>query len=122
MQVIVPKPTEDLDLRSFRIEAWELAALKKAFNLARREWEWCHDNPVSRISLEKETTDGIGGSLQTKKNGCLKLRQPHLAGRGFGEAHRHCVQIKKRRAPHHSNQSDDSCSPCRQSQGALHSN
>ena len=32
----------------------ELAALKKAFNLARREWEWCRDNPVSRISLEKE--------------------------------------------------------------------
>lgn len=32
----------------------ELAALKKAFNLARREWEWCSDNPVSRVSMEKE--------------------------------------------------------------------
>lgn len=32
----------------------ELSALKKAFNLARREWEWCQDNPVSRIAMEKE--------------------------------------------------------------------
>jgi integrase len=32
----------------------ELAALKKAFNLARREWEWCTDNPVCRVSMEKE--------------------------------------------------------------------
>ncbi len=32
----------------------ELANLKKAFNLAMREWEWCHSNPVSRVSMEKE--------------------------------------------------------------------
>ena len=32
----------------------ELATLKKAFNLARREWEWCDDNPVSRVSMEQE--------------------------------------------------------------------
>ncbi|MEY4527533.1 MAG: hypothetical protein RL768_1252 [Nitrospirota bacterium] len=32
----------------------ELANLKKAFNLALREWEWCHQNPVSRVSMEKE--------------------------------------------------------------------
>lgn len=32
----------------------ELAMMKKAFNLARKEWEWCRDNPVSRVSLEKE--------------------------------------------------------------------
>ena len=32
----------------------ELANLKKAFNLAVREWEWCHQNPVSRVSMEKE--------------------------------------------------------------------
>jgi len=32
----------------------ELATLKKAFNLARREWEWCQDNPVSRVSMEQE--------------------------------------------------------------------
>ena len=32
----------------------ELATLKKAFNLARRDWEWCTDNPVCRVSMEKE--------------------------------------------------------------------
>lgn len=32
----------------------ELATLKKAFNLARREWEWCEDNPVCRVSMERE--------------------------------------------------------------------
>ena len=32
----------------------ELATLKKAFNLGRREWEWCSDNPVTRVSMEKE--------------------------------------------------------------------
>lgn len=32
----------------------ELATLKKAFNLARREWEWCADNPVCRVSMERE--------------------------------------------------------------------
>src|SRR5262245_50086791 len=30
----------------------ELATLKKAFNLAVREWEWCRENPVSRVSME----------------------------------------------------------------------
>lgn len=32
----------------------ELATLKKAFNLGRREWEWCTDNPVTRVSMEQE--------------------------------------------------------------------
>ena len=32
----------------------ELATMKKAFNLARREWEWCNDNPVCRVSMEQE--------------------------------------------------------------------
>jgi len=32
----------------------ELATLKKAFNLAVKEWEWCRDNPVSRVSMERE--------------------------------------------------------------------
>ena len=31
----------------------ELTCLKKAFNLAKREWEWCRDNPVCRVSAEK---------------------------------------------------------------------
>lgn len=32
----------------------ELSNLKKAFNLAMREWEWCEKNPVARVSMEKE--------------------------------------------------------------------
>lgn len=32
----------------------ELAVLKKAFNLACREWEWTRDNPVCRVSMERE--------------------------------------------------------------------
>lgn len=32
----------------------ELAIMKNAFNLAIREWEWCRDNPVRRVSMEKE--------------------------------------------------------------------
>jgi integrase len=32
----------------------ELATMKNAFNLAIREWEWCRDNPVRRVAMEKE--------------------------------------------------------------------
>jgi len=32
----------------------ELACMKAAFNIAIREWEWCRDNPVSKVSMEKE--------------------------------------------------------------------
>ena len=32
----------------------ELATMKKAFNLAVKEWEWVRDNPVLRVSMEKE--------------------------------------------------------------------
>lgn len=32
----------------------ELATLKKAFNLAVKEWEWIESNPVSRVSMEPE--------------------------------------------------------------------
>lgn len=34
----------------------ELTCLGKAFSLAKREWEWCRENPVSRVSLEKGVT------------------------------------------------------------------
>lgn len=33
--------------------ARELCLLKRAFNLAVKEWEWCKDNPVSKISGER---------------------------------------------------------------------
>ncbi len=32
----------------------ELALMKHAFNLAIKEWEWAKDNPVSRVSFERE--------------------------------------------------------------------
>lgn len=32
----------------------ELATLKKAFNLALKEWEWIESNPVSKVSMEPE--------------------------------------------------------------------
>ena len=32
----------------------ELATMKKAFNLALKEWEWVKENPVARVSMEKE--------------------------------------------------------------------
>ncbi|MHB8110007.1 MAG: tyrosine-type recombinase/integrase [Syntrophorhabdaceae bacterium] len=32
----------------------ELALLKHAFNLAVKEWEWIEDNPILRVSMEKE--------------------------------------------------------------------
>ncbi len=31
----------------------EIDLLRRAFNLAVREWEWCSDNPVSRITRER---------------------------------------------------------------------
>jgi integrase len=32
----------------------ELATMKKAFNLAVKEWEWVRENPVLKVSMEKE--------------------------------------------------------------------
>lgn len=32
----------------------ELALMKHAFNMARREWEWLKDNPVSMVKMERE--------------------------------------------------------------------
>ena len=32
----------------------ELALMKHAYNLAIKEWEWTTDNPVSRVSFERE--------------------------------------------------------------------
>jgi integrase len=34
----------------------ELTCLRTAFSLAKREWEWCRENPVSRVSMEKGVT------------------------------------------------------------------
>ena len=41
----------------------EMTCLKKAFNLAKREWEWCRDNPVSepRLCGKRARTNGTAG-------------------------------------------------------------
>lgn len=31
----------------------QLGLMKRAFNLAVREWEWCKENPVTKVSLER---------------------------------------------------------------------
>jgi integrase len=31
----------------------QLGLMKRAFNLAVREWEWCKENPVTKVSMEK---------------------------------------------------------------------
>ena len=31
----------------------ELQLIRHAYNLAMREWEWCRENPMHRVSLEK---------------------------------------------------------------------
>lgn len=51
----------------------ELANLKKAFNLAVREWEWCEQNPVSRVSMERENN---------KRDRWLSLEQETLLFQG----------------------------------------
>lgn len=33
----------------------ELKVMKHAFGIAIKEWEWCRENPVSRVSMEKES-------------------------------------------------------------------
>ncbi len=31
----------------------ELQLVRHAFNLAMREWEWCRENPMHRVSMEQ---------------------------------------------------------------------
>ncbi|MGH9783990.1 MAG: phage integrase [Terriglobia bacterium] len=56
----------------------ELAALKKAFNLAVREWEWCRENPVLRVSMEKENNKRDRWLSQDEEDRLLKACAPWL--------------------------------------------
>ena len=97
----------------------ELATLKKAFNLARREWEWCTDNPVCRVSMEREQHPGSladrgrrtaasrwCGSLAAGARGLCHLYRhahggdpgPHLGRCRSVPSNGHRLSIKKRRA------------------------
>ena len=56
----------------------ELANLKKAFNLALREWEWCHQNPVTRVSMEKENNKRDRWLSEEEENQLLIACAPWL--------------------------------------------
>ena len=57
---ITPRLIEEYKNRLFASELApgsvnrHLVTLKKAFNLATREWEWCQKNPVLSVSMERE--------------------------------------------------------------------
>ena len=72
--------SEALWMASCRPRLIEAGHAEKAFNLACREWEWAKDNPVCRVSMEKETE--LTGPLAyrtRRKHGCSWLPPP-----GFG--------------------------------------
>ena len=60
----------------------ELGLMKKAFNVAIREWEWCRDNPVNKIKMEKVPRGRvrylIEGDFQKICTSCPVWTQPIL--------------------------------------------
>ena len=60
----------------------ELGLMKKAFNVAIREWEWCQENPVSKIKMEKVPRGRVRylteGDFQKIYNASPKWSQPIL--------------------------------------------
>ena len=56
----------------------ELACMKKAFNLAIREWEWCRDNPVARVSMEHERNRRDGWLSTGEEERLLQAARPWL--------------------------------------------
>ncbi|SLM48082.1 putative Integrase [Nitrospira japonica] len=56
----------------------ELAVLKKAFNLACREWEWTRDNPVCRVSMEREQNTRDRWLTEAEEGRLLKTALPWL--------------------------------------------
>jgi integrase len=60
----------------------ELGLMKKAFNVAIREWEWCQDNPVNKMKMEKVPRGRvrylIEGDFRKILNLCPDWSQPIL--------------------------------------------
>lgn len=56
----------------------ELATIKKAFNLAIKEWEWLKDNPVSKISMEKENNKRDRWLTYEEEKRLLDVSPPEL--------------------------------------------
>lgn len=72
----------------------ELGLVRHSFNVAIREWEWCRDNPMQRVCMEKvrnerdrwlssDEESPITGSFGTVAAGhhCLCLKHRHAARR-----------------------------------------
>jgi integrase len=51
----------------------ECAVLKNAFNLAIREWEWCNQNPVSKVKMERENNQRDRWLSYTEEDGLLEF-------------------------------------------------
>jgi len=56
----------------------ELATMKKAFNLAVKEWEWVRDNPVSKVSMEKENNKRDRWLMEGEESRLLEACEPWL--------------------------------------------
>ncbi len=65
----------------------ELAVLKKAFNLACREWEWVRDNPVCRVSMEREQNTHDRWLTEAEEKRLLAEAAPWVRERVIFAAH-----------------------------------
>jgi integrase len=54
----------------------ELQLVRHAFNLAMREWEWCRENPMHRVSMEQVRNEVDRWLTPRKKNGSWPRRLP----------------------------------------------
>ncbi len=118
----------------------ELACMKKAFNLAIREWEWCRENPVARVSMEQER-NRRDRWLSTERKNVFSRLQALAQGHGpVRTAYRHAdgrdsrvdvggsrcipkncdrVSVKERRTANDSHQQSRARCSEEQSQGAV---
>ena len=77
----------------------ELATMKKAFNLALKEWEWIRENPVLRVSMEKEPPGRVrylsDEAFERLYNACPIWLQPIvLAARHTGMRKENILSLK----------------------------
>jgi site-specific recombinase XerD len=56
----------------------ELAILKKAFNLALKEWEWVKENPASKVSMEEENNKRDRWLADDEEERLLEACSPRL--------------------------------------------
>lgn len=56
----------------------ELATMKKAFNLALKEWEWVKENPVTKVSMERENNKRDRWLTFDEEDRLLSVSPPEL--------------------------------------------